>query len=296
MTSQWPEAAVGICPVYELIAVVPERGRDADPCPLWAFAHRVWANAHRGWNWLARAGPVHVEGTSVMLSHTRSTSTRRRRLRPGGAALGGLGAVLVIAHLAIAVVGTAALWDWLGGLLAGLVLLVLVAAHLIGGARLGHGVIGRVIAWLLRIGVLLGPVMLLTVAGRRTGLPRTNPVDVFEHGDQRWLVATHTGDAQWVRNLRAAGRGSLVAGHRRLDFTAVELPTDQAAAVLNDVVGLRIARRLGGVVLRRTLGVGRHAGPNDFARIAAEHPVFELNPVVPPSFCDSETISAENEG
>jgi len=72
-------------------------------------------------------------------------------------------------------------------------------------------VVGRTVQLLTRAGVRLGPVMLLTVAGRTTGAPRTNPVDVFVRDGRYWLVATHTADAHWVRNLRAAGTGTCAA-------------------------------------------------------------------------------------
>ncbi|WP_157393526.1 nitroreductase family deazaflavin-dependent oxidoreductase [Nocardia terrae] len=203
-----------------------------------------------------------------------TTGTRSRGIK----AVGGLGGVLIAMHLGIAVFGAAALWDWLGGLLAGLFLVAFAIVHVVGGARLGHNLVGRAVAALLRAGVSLGPVAQLTVTGRQSGLPRTNPVDVFGSGDRRWIVATHSGEAQWVRNLRAAGRASLGTGSARADFTAVELPTDAATQILKDVVGPRLSRPFGGLVLRRTLSLGRRATPADFARTAATHPVFELTP------------------
>ncbi len=46
------------------------------------------------------------------------------------------------------------------------------------------------IKMLLRLGVrltILGPMMLLTVRGRKTGRPRTTPVDLHEHNGRRFL-------------------------------------------------------------------------------------------------------------
>ncbi|MFE2999479.1 nitroreductase family deazaflavin-dependent oxidoreductase [Nocardia sp. NPDC059246] len=213
------------------------------------------------------------------MNSTKSLHATPGSGRRGITAVGGLGAVLVAVHLAIAAFGAAALWDWLGGLLAGLFLVAFAAVHVRGGARLGHNLVGRAVAMLLRSGVRLGPVALLTVTGRRSGLPRTNPVDVFVSGERRWIVATHSGNAQWVRNLRVAGRASVGAGADRTDFAAVELPADRAAQILKDVVAPRLTRPLGGLVLRRTLALGGQATPADFARTAATHPVFELTPL-----------------
>ena len=45
---------------------------------------------------------------------------------------------------------------------------------------------------------------LLTVRGRKSGLPRTTPVNLIEYQGRRWLVAPYR-EVAWVRNVRAAG-------------------------------------------------------------------------------------------
>src|SRR5215207_4128670 len=85
-----------------------------------------------------------------------------------------------------------------------------------------------IIKRLLHAGVPMGPMILLTVRGRTTGQARTTPVDLFEHDGGRWLVATHGGNPNWVRNLRAAGEGILTHGRRRQEITAVELNPEAA--------------------------------------------------------------------
>ena len=138
-------------------------------------------------------------------------------------------------------------------------------------------VAGRAIGFLLRRGVRLGPMMLLTVRGRRTGQPRTNPVDLFERDDQRWLVSTHgAGDSNWVRNLRVAGEGTLARGRQWYSFTAVELAPDDTARVLHEVLGPRLARPVAGFVLRRTLHLAANPPFDAFEKAAPVHPVFEL--------------------
>ncbi len=74
---------------------------------------------------------------------------------------------------------------------------------------------------LLRIGVrmtIFGPMMLLTVRGRKTGKPRTIPVDLHEHNGRRFLIATH-GAGNWVHHLRAAGEGILSLGWSQQAFS-----------------------------------------------------------------------------
>lgn len=136
---------------------------------------------------------------------------------------------------------------------------------------------GRTIAFVLRRGLRLGPIVMLTVRGRRTGVLRTNPVDLFEHDGRHWLVSTHgVGDANWVRNLRAAGEGTLARGPHSWSFTAVELSQQEAATMLRDVVAPRLARPGAGFVLRRALRVPADASADDLVRTAEQHPVFEL--------------------
>ena len=118
--------------------------------------------------------------------------------------------------------------------------------------------------------------MMLTVRGRKSQLPRSNPVDLFEQDGRYWLVATHSADAAWVRNLRAAGQGGLALGRRRMNFTTVELPSEQAGKVLQEVLGPRLSRPLAGFVLRQTLDVAAAAGLDEFVAAADRHPVFEL--------------------
>ncbi len=137
-------------------------------------------------------------------------------------------------------------------------------------------VVSRSIPRLLRLGVHLGPMMLLTVRGRSTGLPRSNPVDLFERDGRHWLVATHEANASWVRNLRAAREGTLARGRLRYAFTAVELSQEAAGTVLKEVLGPRLAKPAGGFVLRQTLDVPPGASLEVFTSAAASHPVFEL--------------------
>ena len=64
---------------------------------------------------------------------------------------------------------------------------------------------------LLRVGLPLGPNALLTVTGRKTGQPRSTPVAVVDLGGRRWVIGTF-GEVNWVRNLRAAGQATRIAG------------------------------------------------------------------------------------
>ena len=149
------------------------------------------------------------------------------------------------------------------------------------GASTNHvrGMIHWTVKMLLRIGVritILGPLMLLTVRGRKTGKPRTIPVDLYERDGRRFLIATH-GEGNWVRNLRTAGEGSLSLGRSHQVFTALELTPEVAGPVIKDVLGPLLASQgLRGSVLRQHLGVTPGSSLSDFIDVTRSHPVFEL--------------------
>jgi deazaflavin-dependent oxidoreductase (nitroreductase family) len=141
-----------------------------------------------------------------------------------------------------------------------------------------------IISWgikiLLRTGVrmtIFGPMMLLTVRGRKTGKPRTVPVDIHEHDGRRFLIATH-GIGNWVYNLRATGEGMLSLGWSRQAFTAVELTPEAAGPLIREIMGPLLASQgVRGSALRQNIGVTADASLNDFINAAISHPVFELS-------------------
>jgi len=128
---------------------------------------------------------------------------------------------------------------------------------------------------LLGAGVPLGFNGLVTIAGRKTGQPRTTPVAIIEHEGRRWIWAPW-GDVHWVRNLRSAGRATISVRRRDEEVTATELDRAEREAFFRDVLG-PVARSLpGGTWFIRTVDGVDLDDPVD-----ASHgrPVFELHPV-----------------
>jgi deazaflavin-dependent oxidoreductase (nitroreductase family) len=158
--------------------------------------------------------------------------------------------------------------------------------HLRRHGRSSHGsssilpILNWVIKMLLRIGIritILGPMMLLTVRGRKTGEPRTIPVDVYERDGRLFLIATH-GEGNWVHNLRVARTGILSLGRHHQTCTAVELAPEEAGLVIKDILGPLLASQgIRGNALRQHLGVRADSSLNDFIAVAKTHPVFEFD-------------------
>ena len=138
------------------------------------------------------------------------------------------------------------------------------------GYRLGPGrrTANRIIRALLRLG--LGPrgTYLLTVAGHRSGAPRSTPVTLVEDGGRRWLVSPY-GEVAWVRNLRAARRATLSRGGRTETIAASEIGVDDAALVLKMYV-TRVP------ITRPYFDARPESDLEQFRAEALRHPVFTI--------------------
>lgn len=132
------------------------------------------------------------------------------------------------------------------------------------GRRIGNVMIGGLVAR----GIGPKDTYLLTVAGRKTGLPRTTPVYVMRLGGERWLVSPY-GTVNWVRNARAAGKVSLRRGGNVETVGIIEAGADEAGPVLKAYVEkLRIVRPY--------FDAAPGAAAADFTAEAARHPVFRI--------------------
>ena len=126
--------------------------------------------------------------------------------------------------------------------------------------------VNRIVRALSRVGLRLGTIHILTVAGRRTGTPRSTPVSPLVVDGDRYIVAGLP-DGDWARNVRAAGRGELATGRRRVPVTLTEV-TDLARR--RAVMRAFPAKVPSGVPFFVKLGLVTRADPDEFA-VAAEH-------------------------
>lgn len=88
-----------------------------------------------------------------------------------------------------------------------------------------------VVARVTRLGVSLWGSRVLSVRGRVSGEWRSVPVNVLRVDGERYLVAAR-GRTHWVRNLRAAGTGTLRVGRRVEAIAACELADDAKPPVV----------------------------------------------------------------
>ncbi|GAA4630816.1 nitroreductase family deazaflavin-dependent oxidoreductase [Actinoallomurus vinaceus] len=136
--------------------------------------------------------------------------------------------------------------------------------------RVGAGtrLINLVFAVMTRLGRGKDYRHILTVRGRKTGEPRSTPVDVMQNGDQRWLVAAY-GVTNWVHNARAAGEVEIARGRHRETLRVVELAPEDSVPVLRQYL-----REV--PVTRAYFDVTLDSTDEQFAAEASRHPVFRL--------------------
>ena len=127
---------------------------------------------------------------------------------------------------------------------------------------------------MVKLGIAPAGMHLLTVRGRKTGLPRTVPVNLTEHQGHRWLVAPY-GEVAWVRNARAAGEVELRRAGTTERAQVREASPEEAAPVLRSYL-----RRLR-LVVGPYFDVTPASPDASFAAEAPCHPVFLLT--TPPS-------------
>jgi deazaflavin-dependent oxidoreductase (nitroreductase family) len=110
--------------------------------------------------------------------------------------------------------------------------------------------------------------VLLTTTGRKSGLPRTNPVQLVTEGDRKWLVAPY-GVVPWVRNVRASQRAMLTRGSKSEDYLVREVTDKEAAPILKQYVSAT-------PIVLPYFDAGKDSDLAAFEAEAERHPVFEL--------------------
>jgi F420H(2)-dependent quinone reductase len=123
----------------------------------------------------------------------------------------------------------------------------------------------------------------LRVRGRTSGRLYEVPVRVAVLDDHRYVM-TMLGDAQWARNLRAAGHGQLVLGRSVEGIAAHELTGPEKAAFLTRCFQYRQFERRGRSTLKSAYGqTVKHLSPADIDLLGQVWFIFRLQAVEPTS-------------
>jgi hypothetical protein len=114
----------------------------------------------------------------------------------------------------------------------------------------------------------------LEVPGRRTGRLVSLPVVVADYQGGRYLVSMLGNDANWVRNVRAAGGLAALRRGIREQVQLEEVEPGDRAPILRRYLAAAPGAR-------PHLPVDRHAPLEEFERIADQFPVFRIIPAAP---------------
>jgi hypothetical protein len=122
----------------------------------------------------------------------------------------------------------------------------------------------------------LGPayIVSLETVGHRTGRRTAIPLVLADHGGQQYAVSMLGERSPWVHNVRAAGGRAVLRHGGRRDVRLTEVPVAERPPILKAY----LARAIGG---RPHIPVDPGAPLEAFERIAADFPVFRIEPADP---------------
>jgi hypothetical protein len=132
--------------------------------------------------------------------------------------------------------------------------------------------VNKVIILMNRLGLTIENGAVLTVAGRRTGAPRRLPVSVMRWEGQRYLLAGYP-DAEWPRNVRAAGGAATLSIARRVESIRL---SELDAAAAEPILRLWPTRIPTGAKIMLDAGVVPDVTPESFAALAGRCAVFRI--------------------
>lgn len=130
-------------------------------------------------------------------------------------------------------------------------------------------ILNRAWAAVASSGVASSYLVTLEVPGRKSGRIVSLPLVMTVVDGQRYLVSMLGEDAQWVRNVRAAGGRAVLRSGGREEIQLEEVPADQRAPIL-----VAYLQRAPGA--RPHVPVNKDAPLAEFQKVAAAFPVFRL--------------------
>ena len=129
----------------------------------------------------------------------------------------------------------------------------------------------RLVAGLTRIGLPVAGSRVLEVRGRKSGELRRTPVNPLELEGDRYLVAPR-GDTQWVRNVRVNPDARLLSRGRGEEIRLSEIGEAAAKVPILRAYLEKWAWEVGAFFG----GVGADSTDQELARIAPDHPIFQV--------------------
>ena len=133
----------------------------------------------------------------------------------------------------------------------------------------------RAFAWISGLGLTPSILVTLEVRSRRDGRLLSTVLAAAGHQGGRYLVSMLGNDSEWVRNVRAAGGRAFIKRGRSRPVLLTEIEPKARAPILKAWCQVAASGR-------KHLPVSRDAPQSAFERIAADYPVFRIDPVHAP--------------
>lgn len=132
-------------------------------------------------------------------------------------------------------------------------------------AKALNAIWAKLCAW----GIAPNYLVTLEIAGRKSGKNIAFPLVMLAQNQERYLVSMLGEQANWVRNLRAAG-GKATLRHGRIEQISLEeVPVETRPALLKGY--LRVAPGA-----RPHVSVDKDAPLEEFEQVAGTYPVFKV--------------------
>lgn len=127
----------------------------------------------------------------------------------------------------------------------------------------------RVMSWFASRGLLPLRMITLEVKGRSSGQVRSAVVNIVTVDGVKYLVSPR-GEAEWVRNVRAAGGQAVIRHGKRKAVRLEEMPPGATAAIIKTYL------EENAMATKGHFGIPPGSPIEEFARIAPRHPVFRI--------------------
>ena len=129
----------------------------------------------------------------------------------------------------------------------------------------------RLWAWVTGLGLTPQILLTLQVINRRNGRLSATVLAVATYEGNRYLVSMLGDGSEWVQNVRAAAGNAFIKRGRSRPVTLTELPPNERAPILKAWCQVATSGR-------QHLPIPYDAPESAFEAIAADYPVFRINP------------------
>ena len=131
-------------------------------------------------------------------------------------------------------------------------------------------IVNRAFGLLVKIGLGLSHNFLLEVRGRKTGHVYSTPVNVLEYKKKKYLVAPR-GDTQWVRNVIASQKATLVKGTKRENIRLQPIADEAKVEILKAYLDTYK------LTVQRYFPIPAGSPAKEFESLVERYPVFEIS-------------------